>query len=353
MSRETPSARSHRSAPRRSLGPLLGVALVLVGLLAGTSGASGTERVGARPGTPTSHSISLTGARGYDCAQPDDSVSFRAGEHVTMTAELAPYGVTYIATVPTKKDSTYFGYGVPVPGVLRVNDVARAWRLALVDGGGTLDRRPVVLDPRVRYGHPGRYSSPVTAAARIAARCRRCTPGRIESLLRRGPHPDAPALPAGDKYDPNEGFVVRRVDGHVVLITGDGDFAYQFGCYACTPTPLHVYDFSVAQNRLVDVSLRFASVISSDASQLWRGVVTNETPSSQYSGLFGDLAAWVGEECTIDAGALAWRRVERLQREGVLSDSRYHDAAFVTRGSFVPALRSFLLSHGYCHGVLN
>ena len=106
-------------------------------------------------------------------------------------------------------------------------------------------------------------------------------------------------------------------------------------------------------NRLVDVSSRFASVISSDATQLWRGVVANETPASQYSGLFGDLAAWVGEECTIDAGTLAWRRVERLQREGVLSDSRYHDAAFVTRGSFVPALRSFLLSHGYCHGVLD
>ena len=353
MSRETPSARSHRSAPRRSLGPLLGVALVLVGLLAGTSGASGTERVGARPGTPTSHSISLTGARGYDCAQPDDSVSFRAGEHVTMTAELAPYGVTYIATVPTKKDSTYFGYGVPVPGVLRVNDVARAWRLALVDGGGLSTVAQLCLI------HVSGMATPVVLFAGYSGGAHCCTLSTVYSwdasshsytaVLTQTLQRYRPAI----KYDPNEGFVVRRVDGHVVLITGDGDFAYQFGCYACTPTPLHVYEFSVAQNRLVDVSSRFASVISSDATQLWRGVVANETPASQYSGLFGDLAAWVGEECTIDAGALAWRRVERLQREGVLSDSRYHDAAFVTRGSFVPALRSFLLSHGYCHGVLN
>ena len=128
--------------------------------------------------------------------------------------------------------------------------------------------------------------------------------------------------------------------------SSDGVFPYYFGCYACTPAPIRLEAFH--GRGLVDVTAQHPDFVEANARRLWRSVAAGENGGDGYYSMFGTLAAWTAEECTIGRGASAWSRVRGLQRRGVLSDQHYYRGTFMTKGSFVPTLKSFLFKNGYC-----
>ena len=159
--------------------------------------------------------------------------------------------------------------------------------------------------------------------------------GDYRLIVNENLHSGTPTL----AYDPNLGMVPRDVGSMTLLEGADGRFACEFGCYACTPVPIRY--FSLEGSTVVDVSAHYGTAIGVNAASLWQAIKENMTSHSDYSGLFGTLAAWTAEECAIGRGASARATVRGLSAKGELSDNRYHRVAFVSRGSFVPSLRSF------------
>lgn len=151
-------------------------------------------------------------------------------------------------------------------------------------------------------------------------------------------------------YDPNQGLTLRTLQGRTVLLGGDGNFPYTFGCYACTPSPLVIS--ALVGSRVLNVSSQFPTVMRGDAAVLWGDVRASLSSSGGYASLFGSLAAWTADECTLGEGASAWREVTSLAKKGLLSDARYHQAIFLPKGYYLPDLDHFLLSSGYCHGQI-
>ena len=152
-------------------------------------------------------------------------------------------------------------------------------------------------------------------------------------------------------FDDNAGFVPKAVGPEVLLETEDGAFAYRFGCYACTPMPIRLDAF--VGHRLVDVTAKFPTLVAAEAASLWTGVqsaIATET-SDPAGAPFGEVAAWVADECTLHLGASAWTKILVLRRAGSLSDAAYHLATF-TKRPFLSDLRTFLLAHHYCAGQI-
>ncbi len=156
--------------------------------------------------------------------------------------------------------------------------------------------------------------------------------------------------PSRIPYDPNQGLSLRSLHGQSLFFGGDGNFPYTFGCYACTPSPLVIS--ALEGGRLVDVSSHYPALIRRDAGTLWSDVLASTSTSGGYASLFGSLSAWVADECVLARGSAAWREVETMNSEGFLSDARYHEAIFSPKGSFLPDLDHFLLTHGYCRGQI-
>lgn len=332
----------------RSAGTVIVVTAALVGsslLGAASSGASTNLSSGAKVGAMSArHSAAGVG---YHCARAPKSAAMKPGARATEVASFGLYQVRYTSTVPTSKSSNYMGYGMPFPGSLRVVAAKITWPLTSPVGTGFA---AIVQLCAIRFGaerHPEILVAGFTGGAHCcdlaAVYAYDAATTKYVKVL-----DESAKYVARLKYDPNAGFVPRMVAGRVVLETGDGSFAYHFGCYACTPMPRRLYSF--ASGRVIDVTAHFPSLVKSDAASLWQSVRSNESPASGYSGLFGSLAAWVAERCTIGAGRDAWSQVERLAAQGTLSDANYHLATFVTKGSYVPSLRRFLLANGYCKG---
>jgi hypothetical protein len=168
----------------------------------------------------------------------------------------------------------------------------------------------------------------------------------LESLTESGQSTGPHEIP----YDPNQGVVPRVLGNRTVLFGGDGIFPYTFGCYACTPSPLVIS--ALRGTRVVNVSASYPLQMRHDAVLLWSDVRASLSPSSGYASLFGSLAAWTADECTLHLGGSAWREVENLAAKGYLSDARYHQAIFLPKGSYLPDLDHFLLTHGYCQGQI-
>jgi hypothetical protein len=285
--------------------------------------------------------------RGFACATiPTQPVA--AGATVSVSARLGGFTVTYGATRTSPTTVPVPSYGLPYPGTLSVIGPSTHDTLARPAGFAGAS---VVQLCAVRDG-PG---SPAVLVGAYTGGAHCCFITTLDAPAASGAYAVAfsatlrsfhPAL----AYDLNQGLVPKRVGGKTLLESADGDFAYQFGCYACTPTPVHLLALSGA--RVTDVSSAHPAFVGANASLLWTAVRQNETPASGYSGLFGALAAWTAEECEVGHGLAAWTQVESLAQRGLLSDARYHSAAFVTSGSYVPTLKSFLSAHGYCRGQI-
>ena len=287
------------------------------------------------------------GTRGFDCATiPTQPVA--AGDSVTVSARLGAYTASYSATRTSPTTVPVPSYGLPYPGTLSVTGPATHATLSRPAGfaGSSVVQLCAVRDGK---GAPAVLVGAYTGGAHCCSVTALYAPtasGRYAVAFSATLHAFHPAL----AYDLNQGLVPRDVGGATLLESADGDFAYRFGCYACTPTPVHL--LSLSGTHLSDVSADHAAFIEANAATLWGAVRQNETPASQYTGLFGALAAWTAEECEVGHGLAAWTQVESLAQRGLLSDAHYHVAAFVTAGSYVPTLRSFLSAHGYCRGQI-
>jgi hypothetical protein len=139
-------------------------------------------------------------------------------------------------------------------------------------------------------------------------------------------------------------------------MTGNDQFAYVFGCYACSELPI-VLD-SVGVEGLTDVTPQHPSLVSVNARAIWKNALGSiEAETGTVGGIipppFGFLAPWVADECVLGRGASAWSRVLQFQREGKLSHALYDEYAMNRdRGSFVTQLHSFLLRNDYCTGQI-
>jgi hypothetical protein len=157
-----------------------------------------------------------------------------------------------------------------------------------------------------------------------------------------------PGVGKGLRWDPNGGFAPRRLGHAIVLQSDDGAFAYQFGCYACTPAPVHLFTFM--GSGLVDATEAHLSVVQAEASEAWSSAQkVMHSPGERASGLEGLIAQWSADECDLHEGAAMWRTVEHLSADGEFS-------GITTTSSKMPfpaQLRTFLLANGYCQGQLS
>ncbi len=301
--------------------------------------------------TATQHdaSASASPTAGFRCGPYLNYPDLKPGHTGSTSTAFGGYTATYTATLPVTTTDPALS-GMPFPGVLTLTHGAEHWALAHPDGasigqlGGICvirfkgESRPAVMVEGFSGGAhccmvPVLYSFDATTS----------TYAKVLDM-------SAANFKSAMKFDPNDGYVAKTVGGQVVLETGDGVFPYYFGCYACTPAPIHLEVWG--PRGMLDVTGQHPQFVEANAHQLWSGVVSEENGADGYYGLFGSLAAWTAEECTIGRGASAWSQVQVLQSKGVLSDKHYYQGTFMTKGSFVPTLRSFLLKHGYCGGQI-
>lgn len=148
-------------------------------------------------------------------------------------------------------------------------------------------------------------------------------------------------------FDYNAGFTPVVAGSRVLLRTGDDVFAYAFDCYACSAIPI-VLD-SVGPDGLSDVTLQHPSLVAANAATIWKSAQSSTTEFG--AGAFGILPAWVADECALGRGATAWAVIERLQRQGKLSNALYAQETY-NHGSYVASLKAFLLRNDYCTGEI-
>ena len=311
------------------------VTLAALGVLAGALGLAVPI---ARP------AVAATAPALYHCATLPATAP-RAGTTVTASTSLGRARVSYRVTTTTATTVPTPGMGLPFPGELRVTDGATSFALPSPSGfaGSAVVQLCLLADgsrPAVLFGAYSGGAHCCFESALFAPRGTRYALALDANLQRIDPV---------IRYDPNGGLAPAVTGGQLVLKSEDGRFPYQFGCYACTPSPLALYQ--LRGTRLVDVTSRYPAFARAYLASLGVALRQAESPANADS-LFGVVAAYVAQSCTLGSGASAWREVATLERRGLLRDAAYHQAAFVTKGSYVPTLRHFLLSAGYCRGVI-
>jgi hypothetical protein len=241
--------------------------------------------------------------------------------------------------------------GTPFSGTLTMSVGGRSWTLPRPDNAYESEFENLCVIAFRREAHPGVMLEGFTGGAHCCI-----TPviylfdradGRYDKVVDMTPID----FESPHAFDDNEGFIPKVVGDQVLLQTSDDQFDYVFGCYACGIDPI-VLD-SVSADGLTDVTGRHPLMVEDDARVIWHYAamgLNQETAKVQtVSAPFGFLAPWVADECTLGRGASAWSTIERLQREGKLSDAYYLKATF-NHGSFVAHLHAFLLRDDYCTG---
>jgi hypothetical protein len=289
---------------------------------------------------------------GFRCVPDAKFPALKRGHSTTLTASYGGFTAKYAVTF-TENEPTYYPAGTPFNGTLKISTTNSAWQLARPDTvkGYQLDALCVV-----------RFKAHQTPAVMIegftgGAHCCElpvfyafdaATKRYVKTIDISGTKFDSTGGPMLHvKYDFNGGFRPRKVGKQVLLETEDGQFAYEFGCYACTPMPLRLDTFSTKGLR--DVTSRHANLVATEARGLLSAALTQ--PVNGDDGIFGELAAWTADECVLGKGATAWTKLLEIQRTGVLKNSVFHRDA-EAKGPFITALRLFLLKNNYCAGQI-
>jgi hypothetical protein len=300
--------------------------------------------------TQSEPSTSTTKA-GSTCTPYTAFPSLKLGHHASISDVFDGFRVNFSATA--SKENTIAGQpdGMPFAGNLTVSQGTRTW---------TLPRPSAAKDYQIDYlclisFAKGREPAVLTEGFTGGAHC--CELPVLYSLQRASGR-FAKVLdmtPTDFKYslaiDNNGGFRPMLVGSHVLLRTEDDQFAYTFGCYACTPMPIVLDSFDGAH--LTDVTGQHPSLIRPEAASFLQQATLyakgEHSPSYSGIGPFGSLAAWVADECALNQGAQAWSKVLSFQAAGELSNKVYY-ADTLIKGSYVTQLRSFLLKGEYCTG---
>ena len=284
---------------------------------------------------------------GFHCVPYSKFPNVLPGHTARVSTTFDGFGAVFTSSLPAGASSTFVPYGMALHGTLKVEWGATTWTLRRPNAVADVVINDLCL---IRFAHE-RYPTVMIEGFTGGAHCceepviylHRSSPGGYVKVVdMTNSHFASPV-----RFDINDGFVPKALNGQVVLLTQDDHFAYTFGCYACTPMPLRLD--SVSAKGLTDVTSAHLGVIAAQAAQLWKAVMPAERGGT--GGPFGVLAAWTADECVLGRGASAWATVLRLKAHGVLSDAAYH-AETLLKGSFVAQLRPFLLKSGYCTGQL-
>jgi hypothetical protein len=125
----------------------------------------------------------------------------------------------------------------------------------------------------------------------------------------------------------------------VYFVSDDGRFRYAFGCGACTPGPIQIWQDQTGA--LVDVTRSFPGRVKKDA-RLWLHLYFKQR-SAQY-GADGLLVAYVADEERLGRGRQAWQLVHR---EGLAGFVTRPGSGFSSPSAFYTRLRRFLRRLGY------
>jgi len=129
-------------------------------------------------------------------------------------------------------------------------------------------------------------------------------------------------------------------DGSAEFVSADARFAGRYGCVACTPQPVRV--FQLRDGGLRDVTRSFPGQVKSDLRDLIRLYrrARNEPLAAR-----GVLAALTAERYLLDRGRVARRGLERSLARGELRGVRADGSP--SGRAYVRSLLRFLLRAGY------
>ena len=125
----------------------------------------------------------------------------------------------------------------------------------------------------------------------------------------------------------------------VFFVSSDGRFRYAFGCGACTPGPIQIWQDHLGT--LADVTRRFRGLISHDA-QRWRRLYLKQRTADY--GADGLLVAYVADEALLNRSKQAFSFATQQGQGGYTTQP---GSGFSSSQQFVSKLRKFLRQLGY------
>ena len=122
---------------------------------------------------------------------------------------------------------------------------------------------------------------------------------------------------------------LRQTSSGPVLVSADNAFAYQFASFAGSGPPVQLFGWSNAA--FTDVTRQHLDLVADDAASY---LALFNDPSQPEK--LGFLGGYLADECLAGDGARAWDFIDQQHQLGHLA------------GLSEPALRQFVVSHGYC-----
>jgi hypothetical protein len=306
----------------------------------------------SEPNLTTAAQAQPPASPGYQCVPYSQYPAVKPGQLGSVSARLGGYTLTYSAVTYSAVTYTAPGVlnrGLAYPGVLTVAEGGHTWLLPRpVDPGKGLQLAGLCA---VRFG--AGQAPAVLAESSTGGQC--CLVPTIyaysTSTKKYVVAEDftKPGVGRGLHWQAEAGFSPERVGSAVVLKSYDGAFQFSFGCFACTPLPTRL--FTLTDDRLVDVTLHYPSVIRTEKDAAWEQARKYMHSSGKAVGVEAEVLQWAADSCELGEGASMWRTVERLEADGVFREAEQSQQTD-THGPFAPRLRSLLLVNGYCAGQL-
>ena len=100
------------------------------------------------------------------------------------------------------------------------------------------------------------------------------------------------------------GIEIPSVDGRLLVVGGNGGYRFLFSCDACSADPIEIE--SLVNGHLVNVTSRYPSLVSSDASRWKRQLLQLGHNPENESSAFSATIAWIADECELGDGPAAW-----------------------------------------------
>ena len=125
-----------------------------------------------------------------------------------------------------------------------------------------------------------------------------------------------------------------------VLVTADNAFANQFASFAGSGPPIQLLAWT--GSALADVTRQHPDLVADDAQSFLALFDDASHPEK-----LGSLAGYLADECMVGNAATAWSFIDRQRQLGRLVDPTDPASALAVVG-YEPALRDFVVAHGYC-----
>ena len=125
-----------------------------------------------------------------------------------------------------------------------------------------------------------------------------------------------------------------------VLVSADNAFAFQFASFAGSGPPVQL--FSWGASGFTDVTRRHLDIVREDAQSYLASYNDPTEPEK-----LGFLAGYLADECVVGDATSAWSFIDQQRQLGRLVDLVTPTEYAVATG-YEPALRQFVVAHGYC-----